>query len=241
MCAQCEINKSSRRAVLAMMGAGAVAGVSGIFSAPTATAADGPKTAYTPDQALAALKDGNKRYVSNPQACVVNMTQRRHELVKGQAPWAVVLGCSDSRVPPELVFGGLSLGELFVIRNAGNTVDTAAMGTIEYGIAVLGAPLLVVLGHENCGAVVAACEVVNKSATYPGAIGPMIEPIIPAAIAAKTKQGDFVDNAVRENVSRTVGKLTNAGPIVADFIKSGKIKVVGGRYDLDSGEVNFFV
>ena len=113
--------------------------------------------------------------------------------------------CADSRVPPELIFGGQGVGDLFIARNAGNVVDTATLGTVEYGAAVLGSPLIVVLAHTACGAVKAACDVVTKNATYPGAIGPMIEPIVPAALAVHNDPGDFVDNAAKESARRTVG------------------------------------
>ena len=106
----------------------------------------------------------------------MELAKRRGELAGHQAPWATIVGCSDSRVPPELLFGGLGLGELFVARNAGNLADTATVGTLEYGAAVLGSPLIVVLGHSSCGAVKAACEVVTSNATFPGSIGPMIDP-----------------------------------------------------------------
>lgn len=237
MCETCNTLRPSRRHALTLAAAGALAGFAGLRPA---AASDGPATALTPDQALEQLKAGNRRFVANPQACVSDMAKRRHDVAAGQAPWATLVSCADSRVPPELVFGGLSLGELFVIRNAGNTVDTVAMGTLEYGAAVLKSPLVVVLGHERCGAVMAACDVVAKNATFPGSIGPMIEPILPAAIAARGRDGDFVDNAVRENVRRTVARLQAAGPIVADMAKAGKLKIVGARYDLDSGEVEFF-
>ena len=119
------------------------------------------------------------------------------------------MSCADSRVPPELLFGGLGVGELFVARNAGNMVDTATMGTIEYGAAVLGVPLIVVLGHERCGAVAAACDVVTKKATFPGSIGPMVKAIVPAAMAVKGRPGDFVDNAVRESAKRTAIQIAD--------------------------------
>jgi carbonic anhydrase len=143
-------------------------------------------------------------------------------------------------VPPELLFGGLGLGELFVARNAGNmAVDPATMGTIEYGAAVLGTPLIVVLGHERCGAVVAACDVVTKKATYPGSIGPMVKAIVPAAEAVKGKPGDFIDNAVRESAKRTAVQIATKSKIMADLIKAGKVKVVAARYDLKDGTVEY--
>ena len=106
---------------------------------------------------------------------------RRLEIARGQTPFATLVSCSDSRVPPELLFGR-GLGELFIVRNAGNTVDTAALGTIEYGVAALGVPLIVVMGHEKCGAVDAAVKVVTENATFPGSIGRMVEPIVPAVL-----------------------------------------------------------
>ncbi|QCI66124.1 carbonic anhydrase [Phreatobacter stygius] len=240
MCETCVTMRRTRRHVLVHGALGIMATLGGLGAIGTAAASDTPPTHLGPDQALEQLKAGNRRFVADPQACVSDMAKRRRELVAGQAPWATLVSCADSRVPPELVFGGLSLGELFVIRNAGNTVDTVAMGTLEYGAAVLKSPLIVVLGHERCGAVAAACDVVAKNATFPGAIGPMIEPIVPAAIAARGRDGDFVDNTVRENVRRTVARLKLAGPLIADMAKTGKLRVVGARYDLKSGEVEFF-
>ncbi len=204
-----------------------------------AIAADAKKTALTPDQALAALKEGNARFVSNPQACVMDLAKRRADVANSQAPWATIVGCADSRVAPELLFGGVGPGELFVARNAGNMVDTATMGTVEYGSEHLGSPLIVVLGHERCGAVVAACEVATKNTKLPGSIGPMVKPIVPAATAMKGKPGDFVDNTVRESARRTAARLTTASPILSHLIKDGKLKIVAARYDLDEGKVEY--
>jgi carbonic anhydrase-like protein len=129
-----------------------------------------------PDEALDELKTGNARYVSHPELCTIDLAEQRDTVAAHQAPWASIISCADSRVPPELIFGGHGVGELFVARNAGNLVDTATLGTAEYGAAVLGSPLIVVLAHTSCGAVKAACDIVTKNATYPGAIGPMIDP-----------------------------------------------------------------
>ncbi len=236
MCRTCD-SRLDRRALL---GAAGLAMATGLAGAGRALAANGPGSGLNPDQALHRLMEGNRRYVTDAQSCVADMARRRNDTVGGQAPWATLVSCADSRVPPELIFGGLTLGELFVVRNAGNTVDTAAMGTIEYGAAVLKSPLIVVLGHSGCGAVAAACDVVAKNATFPGAIGPMIEPIVPAALAARGRGGDFVDHAVRENVRRTVAKLTAAGPIIAEAAKAGTVKIVGARYDLTTGAVDVF-
>jgi carbonic anhydrase len=166
--------------------------------------------------------------------------ERRIEIARGQAPIAVLVSCSDSRVPPELLFGR-GLGELFIVRNAGNTVDTTALGSIQYAVAELGVPLVLVLGHERCGAVDAAVKVVKDNATFPGSIGQMIEPILPAVIKAQTQPGDLLDNAVRENVRRVVSRLRSATePLLLDPQRAGKLKIVGARYDLEDGDVDFF-
>ncbi len=238
MCNHFEHREIDRRGLFALAGLGLAAAGLGLGAAPAA-AAHGPKSSLTPDQALAALKEGNARYVSNPQVCVMELAKRRADVTGHQSPWATIVGCADSRVPPELLFGGLGLGELFVARNAGNLVDTATMGTVEYGAEVLGSPLLVVLGHEKCGAVAAACEVATKNAKFPGSIGPMVRPIVPAATAMRGRPGDFVDNTVRESARRTAQRLAVASPILSKLVKEGKLKIVAARYDLDDGKVEY--
>jgi carbonic anhydrase len=155
----------------------------------------------------------------------------------------VLVGCSDSRVSPELLFGR-GLGELFIIRNAGNTIDTAALGSIEYGVGVLGCPLIVVLGHEACGAVAAAVDVVEKNATFPGVIGEMIQPIIPAVLEAKRSAnsgaGALLENAVIANAKRVAMRLRTQSPVIQETMRAGKLKVVPAHYDLDDGHVDFF-
>ena len=178
--------------------------------------------------------------MKGPELCAVQLESQREHVANSQAPWATVVSCADSRVPPELLFGGLGLGELFVARNAGNMVNIATMGTIEYGSGVLGVPLIIVLGHERCGAVAAACEVVQKKTKFPASIGPMVDAIVPAAKAVVRKPGDFVDNAVRESARRTANKIATRSPIIADLVKKGKVKVIAGRYDLNDGRVEFF-
>ena len=140
---------------------------------------------------------------------------------------------------PELIFGGVGPGELFVARNAGNLADTDVLGTIEYGAEHLHSPLIVVLGHERCGAVAAACDVVAKDAKLPGSIGKMVASIVPAAKAVQGQPGDFVDNAVRENARRTALAIHANSEIVAELEHEGKLRIVYARYDLDSGAVDF--
>ena len=196
----------------------------------------------TADEALAALKEGNRRFMADERPEVDLSRERRLELAKGQQPIATLLGCSDSRVGPELLFG-TGLGELFIVRSAGNNVDIAGMGSIEYSVAVLGVPLIVVLGHESCGAVQAATDVVTKDTRFPGSIGRMIEPIVPAVLSAQRKgydDGALVEGAVEENVSRVVERLTQfSEPMLADPIKRGQLKVVGAVYSLATGEVRW--
>ena len=169
-----------RRAFVGGMAAGVVAAA----AIPARAADPAPKTTLTPDQALRLLKEGNEQFRMDAPFRGVQGREQRVELARGQAPFGVLVGCSDSRVPPELLFGR-GLGELFIIRNAGNTVETAALGSVEYGVGVLGCPLVVVLGHEGCGAVAAAAEVVDRNAAFPGVIGEMVQPIIPAVLEAR--------------------------------------------------------
>lgn len=227
-----------RRGVLGLAGLGMAAAIAAPGIRP-AKAAGEAKTALTAEQALAALEDGNKRFVSQPQLCSLDLAKQRAGVAAHQAPWAIIIGCADSRSPPELLFGGLGVGQLFVARNAGNLIDPAVVGTVEYGTAVLGAPLIVVLGHQRCGAVAAACDVVTKNATFPGSIGPMIDPILPAAIAMRGKTGDFLDNTIRESARRSAARLTTTSPMLAELVRAGKLRIVAAHYDLDRGNVEF--
>lgn len=227
----------SRRTLLKHLCCGGVAMAVG---SPGVFAAGGKKTALTADQALDLLKKGNDEFVAGKTGRRLEDSERRLEIARGQTPFAVLVGCSDSRVPPEILFGR-GLGELFIVRVAGNTVDLSALGSIEYAVAELGVPLVVVLGHERCGAVAAAVAMVKENATFPGSIGDMIQPILPAVLRAQKQPGDLLENAVYENVRRVVGRLKSSEPILLEPLKAGKLKIVGARYDLDEGKVDFFV
>jgi carbonic anhydrase len=236
MCSNCE-NEGIVRRDLLKFGAAGIVGL-GLGGVPwQARAAEGAATALSPGEALAALKLGNERYVSHPELCSIDLAEQRSAVAAHQAPWATIISCADSRVPPELIFGGHGVGELFVARNAGNLVDTATLGTVEYGAAVLGSPLIVVLAHTSCGAVKSACDVVTKNATYPGAIGPMIEPILPAALAVRSDPGDFVNNAAKESAKRTAGRLAATSTLIAGLAGVGKLKIAAAIYDLETGVV----
>ncbi len=199
-----------------------------------------------PDQALEILREGNRQFLSDeaPPSDLPHGHERRLEIARSHTPFAVLVSCSDSRVPPELLFGR-GLGELFIVRNAGNTVDQVALGSIEYAVHVLGVRLIVVLGHQRCGAVDSAIAVVERGVTYPGSIGSVIEPIIPAVIEAKQsgvcgdEAGDLWDIAVRENIRRVVNKLRSSEAILQEPLQAGTLKIIGAYYDLDDGHVDF--
>lgn len=187
----------------------------------------------TGDRAWEMLKAGNQRYVDRKLSHPHQTAQRMVELAKGQHPFAIVLGCADSRVPPEIIFDQ-GLGDLFVIRVAGNIVDDAIAGSIEYAVEELHVPLLVILGHERCGAVTAAV----KGGEVPGHISTLINAIKPAVKSVKGLPGDLVENSVKANIKIVVSQLKSTQPIVSKLVKSNKLKIIGGRYDLDSGKVD---
>ncbi|MEG4837833.1 carbonic anhydrase [Microcoleus sp. B9-D4] len=186
----------------------------------------------TPDGALKKLMEGNQRYLQQKRTFPDQARSRVVEVAKGQHPFATILACSDSRVAPEIIFDQ-GLGDLFDIRVAGNFLDDVVLGNIEYATLELGVPLLVILGHERCGAVKAALD----GKAVPGHISTLVAAIKPAVDATKGQKGDAWDNAVRSNVKMNVNKLQSSSPILAKAVKAGKLKVVGGRYDLDSGKV----
>ena len=194
--------------------------------------------AETPEEALRLLTAGNARFVAGESTCGP-LTQRRLELIGGQAPYAIVLGCSDSRVPIETIFDQVP-GHLFVVRLAGNFVTAEGLGSIEFGVAALRAPLILVLGHQSCGAVDATVRYVRDGTTQPGHIMGLVRAIEPAAKEAKDEAGDWLDNAIRCNVRNAVSSLKEQSPILADAIRGDKLEVVGGVYDLHTGTVTFF-
>ncbi len=197
----------------------------------------------TPDEALERLREGNARFVADQPAQADISTRRRLELAKGQRPFAALVGCADSRVGPEHLFGA-GLGELFIVRTAGNYLDDAGFGSIAFAVSQLEVPLVVVLGHEQCGAVAAASAVVSDNAQLPPALTRMVQPILPAAIDAHARQGegeDPVDLAIHLNVRRVVQGLREASdPIIGDPVRAGRVRVVGAYYDLATGRVDFF-
>ena len=198
----------------------------------TAPASVGKESNLTADQALQRLVAGNERYVAGAATHPDQTAQRRAELAKGQFPFAIVLTCSDSRVVPEL-FLDQGLGDLFVIRNAGNILDDHVIGSMDYAVEHLHVPLVLVVGHEKCGAVSAAVA----GGEAPGHIRSVVEALEPAVEQARNLPGDKVDNAVRANAARAAEILTRVQPILKEAASSGKLMVVPARYDLATGRL----
>ncbi len=194
--------------------------------------ADEPTPSLTADEALARLVEGNRRFTSGEVVHPHQTAARRIELAKGQSPIAVVVTCSDSRVSPELYFDQ-GLGDLFVIRNAGNVIDDHVLGSIEYAVEHLHVSLIVIVGHEKCGAVAATVA----GGKVPGHIGSIVESIAPAIEAAKDQPGDKVDNTVRANARHSADQVCHDEPMLGEAIHSGKVKVVSARYELATGRV----
>jgi len=187
------------------------------------------------DISLKKLIDGNDRYVAGNLIHQNQNSQRRIEVAKKQKPFAIILTCSDSRVPPEIIFDQ-GIGDLFVIRTAGNVVDNVALGSIEYAAEHLGVPLLVVLGHERCGAV----EATVKGGEAAGHIKSIVSLIARAVDKVLPQKGDVLENSVVQNVYNVVDDLQNSKPILSELVHENKLKIIGARYDLDDGKVNFY-
>ncbi|RQW06539.1 carbonic anhydrase [candidate division KSB1 bacterium] len=190
---------------------------------------------FSADEALNRLLEGNKRFAANKAIGPNRSESRRLEIVNKQKPFAIILGCVDSRVPPELIFDQ-GLGDLFVIRSAGQVIDDAIWGSIEFGVAELGAPLIMVLGHTRCGAVTATIEMLEKKLPVEGAIGKLVENIKPAIEQIIGHGEPFIDQTARKNVTLEIDRL-KASPILSDAINKGNTKIVGAFYDLRTGVV----
>lgn len=201
----------------------------------TSEAADAASVPTDSDAALERLLSGNARFVAD-RPTSVSYAKRRVDLEASQSPFAVILSCSDSRVPLATIFDQ-TLGMIFGVRIAGNFADDNGLGSIEYAIAVLRAPLVVVLGHTNCGAVGAAVKYVKDGTQAPGHIQGIVEAIAPAASASKSMPGDWVSNAIVLNVKNTMAAVTARSTIISDAVHAEKLAIVGGIYNLASGKV----
>ncbi|HEY8217179.1 MAG TPA: carbonic anhydrase [Acidimicrobiia bacterium] len=206
--------------------------------ADAAGAAVPAKFPKSPDAALRRLMAGNARFVDGEARNPRRSTRRRVRVAESQKPFAAVLTCADSRVPPELVLDQ-GIGDLFVVRIAGNTgVDPLVVGSLEYSVEVLGSILVFVLGHSNCGAVKAAIDVATKGATLPGDLPAVVAPIIPAVDAVKDRPKDeLLEAATEENIRLTMEALS-AVALLRDRVADGSLLISGGEYELASGKVD---
>ena len=185
----------------------------------------------TPDQALQSLMEGNQRFITRKTKNINRDFERLVAVAKSQKPFAAILSCADSRIPSEIIFDR-GFGDLFVCRVAGNVVTSEEMGSLEFGSLVLGTKVILVMGHKRCGAV----DATIKGAQVPGQIGSLLEAIKPGVEKSKGKSGDRLENASKANVLVQVENLKSS-PVISQLIQEGKLKVVGGYYDLDTGKV----
>jgi len=215
--------------------AAAIAAAPRAFAAPP-SAPPKPENAVSPDAALRRLMEGNDRYVGGT-AKRHDFRHEREALSKGQNPFAAVLGCADSRIAPEYCFD-TARGDLFVCRVAGNFASDEIVASLEYAVQVLNTPLILVLGHEACGAVDATIKSVKDGTTLPGHLPSLVAAIAPAVEAVRGQPGDLLANATRRNVALNVEKLKAAGPILKAAVDDKKIRILGGVYTLKSGRVD---
>jgi carbonic anhydrase len=225
---------------VSLMGAGAftagLAGTGAIAAEPPTSKGEKGENDITPEEALKNLMDGNKRFVEGKPQTPNRTMARLKEVAKGQKPYAAFLGCADSRVPIEILFDQ-GFGDLFVCRVAGNAATPEETGSLEFGAAVLGTKVLMVLGHEYCGAVKAALA----GEAVPGSIATVLEQMKPAVAMVKDKKAKgALDEAIANNVKLQVAKLKES-PVLSALVKEGKLKIVGAVYDLDEGNVKLLV
>lgn len=193
------------------------------------------KKTITGAEALQKLMDGNARFVSGNATHPNQSADRRTELVAGQHPFAIVVGCSDSRIAPEVAFDQ-GLGDVFVVRTAGQVIDNASLGSIEYGVEHLGVPLIVVLGHDSCGAVKATVEG-GKPAGHLDSLVNFIQPAVDKA-KASGNESEIVDLAIDNNIENIVEQLSTSQPILSEKVEKGELIIIGARYHLDDGSVD---
>jgi carbonic anhydrase len=235
-CAQHPVFPRLGRRQILRLGAGAMlTAAAGAAKAASNEAPPKPGNVFSPDAALTSLMQGNARYVAG--------LTRRHDfkserdiLAQGQNPFAAILGCADSRVGPEFAFDAFR-GDLFVTRVAGNFANDDIVASLEYAVAELHTPLIMVLGHSGCGAVAATIKSLDQNITLPGHLPSLVTSLTPAVEAAKGEAGDLLTNAIKDNVRLNVSRLRTASPILSAAVQSQVLRVVGGYYELASGEV----
>ncbi len=194
-------------------------------------------TYLTPALAWRRLREGNERFVSGETSHPNQDASRRSSLVENQHPFAVIFGCSDSRLAAEIIFD-VGLGDVFVVRTAGQVIDDAVLGSLEYSIGVLGVPLIVVLGHDSCGAVSATKSAVETGQMPTGFIRDLVERITPSVLTSLRNDQTEVNDMVVEHVKQTSQRLVDSSRVISDAIESGRTAVIGLSYSLAEGRAN---
>jgi carbonic anhydrase len=238
MCETCRSNSlfvPSRRSLLRFAAATPLIWASAAHAKKT-KAPPKPENVISPDASLKRLMDGNARYVDGV-ARRHDFKNEREALSGGQNPYAGILSCADSRIAPEYAFDS-ARGDLFVCRLAGNFANDDSIASLEYGVAVLGVPLILVLGHDACGAIDATIKSLKDDKPLPGHMPSLVTALSPAVKAVSQKGGDVLGNAIRQNVIDNVAKLKSATPILSAAVEQNKLKVVGGIYRLKDGRVD---
>ncbi|MGE8097092.1 carbonic anhydrase [Pseudomonas fluorescens] len=247
MCESCDSSSApeadGRRRFLRLAGLGASALLlAGVLPDSIAQAAEKkasppkPQNAISPDKALQRLINGNKRYI-NGTSKTHDFKAEREALVTGQNPFVAVLSCADSRIAPEYAFD-TARGDLFAVRVAGNFVTEEGMASLEYSVLVLGAPLILVLGHEDCGALNAGIKAAKDNAVFPGQIQKLTDALRPSIEKVLKDPGNLLENATVQNVKDAVNNLKKASPVLTEALSKGTLKIVGGVYRLASGKVD---
>lgn len=238
MCEICEVEKThlSRRRLLSSFGVAAAGfAMAGSALAKESKTPPKPQNVVSPDMALELLVKGNARYVEGVSKRH-DFKHEREALTSGQNPYAGILSCADSRIAPEYAFDS-GRGDLFVCRVAGNFTNDDTIASFEYSVAVLGAPLIMVLGHDACGAVDATLKSLKDNTTLPGHLPSLVTRLAAAAKAGAAQPGDPLSNAIRQNVIDNVANLKAATPILAAAVAQQKLKIVGAIYKLADGKV----
>lgn len=236
MCQHCPPSPEVPRRHFLKLAAGAALGLGLAGKAEAASATPRPQNVIAPDAALERLLKGNERYISGAMKSH-DFVAERPALVRGQNPFAGVLSCADSRIAPEYCFD-TGRGDLFVCRVAGNFANADTIASFEYGVAVLNLPFILVLGHGSCGAVDSTISAVKNGTKFPGHIPSLINALKPAVKDVLDQPGDLLANATAQNVRLTVKKLQSATPILREAVEAGKLKIIGGVYDLQDGRVD---
>lgn len=204
---------------------------------PTTSKGRGPQTA--PMMAWQRLLDGNRRFTANRPEHPGQDSARRRQVSSEQRPYAAVVGCSDSRVAAEIIFDQ-GLGDLFVVRTAGHVVDSSVLGSLEFGVGTLGIPLIVVLGHDSCGAVAATVQALAEADVPPGFVRDVVERITPSVLAARRRSGSLtpsLDDIETEHVRQTVALLTERSARISSAVRVSRCAVLGATYRLAEGRV----